>query len=201
MGMWQQESFVAGREYMDAFKWYKFDSGIKRNPITGALLPEIPWGQDGTLWQGCKGHGAMRRLVFSAKHGQKVAAEIRANCDGYANLPELYIPPDLLFPKANLTIYHVDEGTDWAFTVFAGPASCEMQNHLFNAFTCKRRQVKLDVMDGAYGCVPRPTSYDEGIPPVSNAAVHEICTEWGIEIHGIYTASSRLLEHGTGSVA
>ena len=53
-----------------------------RNPITGAKLPPIPWGQAGTPFAACAGKAAMRKLIFSAGHARKMSDEIRQKCSG-----------------------------------------------------------------------------------------------------------------------
>ena len=144
-GDWQANSFVAGSEYMAPFKWQPFTSSQERDPVTGARQDAVPWGVDSTPFAGCKGKGAMKRLIFSAEHARKMSDEIRQNLDGCANLPLLSGPPNMPFERAHMTIYQVDAETPaQAYTAFLGPASFALQAHLRKTFDTSRAKVKTE---------------------------------------------------------
>ena len=184
-GDWQQNSFVAGGEYMKPFEYISFGQGHLRHSITGAKMPAIPWGQAGTPFAACAGKAAMRKLIFSAGHARKMSNEIRQSCPGFEALPLLSGPANLAFPHAHITVYQVDfETAADAFTVFAGPADYKLQVHLRNTFNTSRVKLSTEAFPARWvSTTPRGAPADSG-------AFHEFFSDWSVTIDNVYATSS-----------
>jgi hypothetical protein len=170
-------------QYALSFAWKKFATSTARDAITGARLQSIAWGLAGSPAEGCTGHGAFEKPVFSAKHAQYILDDLKTMAL-FEHLPSMHVPvsPALKFHQNEIYIYQLDPGTNQSRTVFYGPATFALQHKLHLQFATHRMTIATAAFARDWASV---TAFGWAVD--TEAAAAWLRDTWGCVVAGMFT--------------